>query len=237
MEERLVDVYIASLPRQLHIIKTVQSLWNQPEFGTISITCNNYTDMQWAEVQDALRRLDVLLYRGDNAKESNEKLKYLSTGSNYYIACVDDDLIYAPDYLKKLIKGCENYSAHVGLHGCVLSKGQISSYYRDRISYHCLKDVLRDTEVEILGNGVSLWKRQWYSDYDSWYENAPNVGCDDILVAIAAKRKGRRMIVLSHREGYITHKEQEEGDDYVFDKYKFNDSVQTDYINKIYKRL
>ena len=48
--KNLVDVYMASLWRQGHIVKTVNSLLLNPELGSVTIACNNYTDEQWESV-------------------------------------------------------------------------------------------------------------------------------------------------------------------------------------------
>ena len=123
MENRLVDIYMASLWRQGHIVKTVKSLLLNPEVGTITIACNNYSEEQWSFVNLELNDLKVTLHRTNNEKGgSNEKLRFIGTGNNYYICLADDDLIYPSDYLNKLIQGCEKYDAMVSLHGRIILK-------------------------------------------------------------------------------------------------------------------
>jgi len=238
METKLVDIYMASLWRQGHVVKTVKSLLLNPEVGSITIACNNYTDEQWKFVCEELNDSKITLHRTNNEKGSNEKLRFIGTGSNYYICLADDDLIYPPDYLNKLIQGCEKYNAMVSLHGRIIPKGIINSYYGQPLAvFRSLGTVEQDVEVDIVGTGVSLFKRNFYDDLNIWYEFCGTTSMDDIYVNYFAKKKGIRRIVLAHYEGYLKHKEQLPEDDYVFDRYRFDDKEQTDFINKFFNTI
>ena len=233
--EKKVDIYTASLWRQGHVVISIKSLMIQPEFGTATICCNNYTDEQWEYVNSELNDLKITLHRTNNEKGSNEKLRFIHIGNNEYICLADDDRIYPPDYLNKLIMGCEKYNAHVSLHGRIIPKGIIRSYYREPIAtYNALQTVLQDVEVDIVSNCGSLFKRNFYDDLDTWYDFCSIISMDDIYVNYFAKKKGIRRIVLGHQEGYVKHKKKSPEDDYVFDKYKYNDKPQTDFINKYF---
>jgi hypothetical protein len=237
MENRLVDVYMATLWRQGHAVVAINSLRFQPEFGTATIACNNWTDSQWEYIQKELSGDSrIVLYRGDNAKGSNEKLKHISKGNNYYIMFADDDLIYPPNYLEYMIQGCEKHNAHVSLHGVILAKGLIQSYYRNRTVYKGLGTVLFDQEVDLGSNCGSLFKRNFHDDLDKWYDFCGTTSMDDIYVNYFHKKRGIKRYVLAHNIGYIKHKEQFPEDDYVFNKYALtgNDKVQTDFINKYF---
>lgn len=240
MNNGLVDCYMAALWRQGFAVQTIATLRNQPEFGTATITCNNHTDEQWQYMLDTYKSdYQIYLKRGDNLKESNEKLKYVGNGSNEYVMFMDNDLLLPPDYLKYMIQGCEKYQAMVSLHGVVLGVGKIGSYYRDRMVLRGLKTVPFDSEVDIASNCGSLFKRKWHSDYDKWYDFCGNVSMDDCYVAYFMKKKGIRRYVLKHQEGYMKHKQQLPEDDYVFNKYALtgNDKAQTDFINNYFKKL
>ena len=235
---KLVDIYVASLWRQGHVVKTVESLLLSPEVGTITVSCNNYTDEQWNFVSEKLNNPIIVLHKTNNEKGSNEKLKFVGTGSNYYICLADDDLIYPPDYLNKLILGCEKYNAMVSLHGRLVPKGIIDSYYGQPLAiYRSLGTVEHDVEVDIASNCGSLFKREFYDNLDKWYDFCGTISMDDIYVNYFAKKKGVRRIVLAHQEGYLKHKQQFPEDNYVFDKHRYSDSVQTEFINKYFNVL
>lgn len=226
-----VDIYIASLWRQGHVVNTVNSILLNPEAEKITISCNLYTDEQWGYVNNELRNSKIKLHRTNNEKCSNEKLKYINNGNSPYIALIDDDLIYPSDYLKKLIDGCEKYQGHVSLHGVILNPRPIRSYYHNRIVYRGLGNVNEDVKVDIIGSGTLLFKREWYDDLDEWYDRCSNVSMDDIYVSFFARSKNIPRYVLAHKEGYLKHKEIKKEENYVFDKYVNNDKVQTDFIN------
>lgn len=249
MEDKVVDVFIASLPRQLHVVETVKSILANPETLTITITANNYSDLEWREVQKRLvnanveYQVPIYLHRGDNKKEANEKLKFVSKGYGKYVSYVDDDLVLAPTHFQYLIQGCEKYNAYVSLHGAILNPLPLGSYYRDRSVFRGLKTVLFDTPVDIASNCGSLFKREFFDEkfYATVYNNAPTVGMDDLLMAVACQQRGIKRYVLAHSEGYMKHKIQYPEDDYCFNKYTkvlgVSDKVQTDYLNKNYKKL
>ena len=237
-----VDIYMASLWRQGHCVQTFKSLVNQPEFGSAHLTCNNYTDQQFEYVLNELEDYNIKIHRHDNEKCSNEKLRYVDCGENEYMGFYDDDLIYPPDYLAKLMAGVDKYQAMVGLHGVVLKKGLIQSYYRDRHVFRGLKMVDRDYEVNIASNCGNMFKREWFtkSELSEWYERVNNVSMDDLYVAYFMKEKGIKCVVLAHEEGYTKHKQQFPEDDYVFDKHAKvagGDVIQTTFINSFYKKL
>jgi hypothetical protein len=236
--EKLVDIYMASLWRQGHVVKTVNSLLLNPEVGSITIACNNYTDEQWNFVNKELNDVRIVLHRTNNEKGSNEKLRFIGTGNNFYICLADDDLIYPSDYLNKLIQGCEKYNAMVSLHGRLVPKGIIGSYYGQPLAvFRSLGTVEQDVEVDIASNCGSLFKREFYTDLNKWYDFCGTTSMDDIYVNYFAKKKGVRRIVLAHKEGYLKHKQQFPEDDYVFDKHRYSDRVQTEFINNFFNKL
>jgi len=230
--KKLVDIYMASLWRQGHIIKTVNSLLKNSEVGSITVSCNNYTEDQWATVIQAFKNFGVMLYRTNNEKTSNEKLRFIGKGNNYYVCLADDDLIYPPDYLKRLIKGCEKYNAMVSMHGRIPLKGVLKSYYKDvKNVFSHIGEVKRDKEVVIASNCGSLFKRDFFDDLNKWYSTCGVIPMDDLYVNYFAKRNGIKRYVLAHEKGYLKHKPKDVGDRYVYDQYKDKDEVQTEFYN------
>lgn len=239
-EMREVDIFMASLPRQLHVVETVKTILANKETKSITITANKYSDELFEELTQKLLAVNVVtqipiyLYRGDNAKEANEKLKYVALGTGKYISFVDDDLLLAPNHFEYLISGCEKYNAYVSLHGVVLANRPLQSYYRDRMVLRGLGAVPFDSEVDIASNCGSLFKRSFFGNHtlEVLYQQAPNISMDDIIMGVLCRLNHRKCYVLKHDVGYMKHKVQYAEDEYCFDKYKFNDKVQTDYINK-----
>lgn len=231
-----VNCYCACIFRHYFEIETINSLRNQPEFATIDLTLNNYTDEQYQYVSNYFADDNrIIIHRHNNEKTSNEKLRYISSGNEKYVCLVDNDILYPNDYLAKLIKGSTDYHAMVSLHGCVLAPRPIGSYYRDRFVYRGLATVISDYEVDIASNCGSLWQREMFDNYDHWYENSPMIPMDDLIVANECRKRNVICMVIKHQEGYIRHKIQEKDEIYVFNMYKFNDKVQTNFINLNWK--
>jgi len=223
--ENSVDVYIASLWRDGHIIKSIESLIIQTEINTINISCNNYNDKQWKFINDKIKDNRIILNRTNNEKESNEKLKFIDKGNGKYISLCDDDLIYPKTYLNKLINGCEKYNAFVSLHGSILNKRPIKSYYNNRKVFRSLHSLDEDKEnIDIISNCGSLFKRSFFNNLDEWYDFCENISMDDIYVSYFCNLNNIKKVVLKHREGYLKHKKQLKSDNYVFDKYKNNEN-------------
>ena len=238
---REVDIYMASLWRDGHIVKTIGTFIGAPELKSIMIIANNYTDDQAEYIREKVfeqnvNSVELQIIRGDNKKECGERLKYAHTGNGKYIGYIDDDLLLSPGYLAYMIAGCEKYNAAVSLHGHVLLPRPIKHFYRGlKVVYRCLGAVAHDVEVDLLGNGITLFRREWFTrqEYQRIYKEAPSVGMCDIIMGRAFRDKGIKRWVLAHEAGYVRHKEQKATDHYIWDKYASdNDKVQTDYVNK-----
>ena len=238
-----VDVHMASLWRGGHIVKTAASLFSQPELHTLFVTLNNYTDEQYRNVCASLKAMaqendkKVVIRRAKNKKGSNEKLSQLAKSKSKYIAFADDDIIYPADYLLRLINGCNIHNAAVSFHGGVLREWPCKKYYdggREMKSWNISLD--KDTPVDILGTGVGLLKRVWFTE-DEWrelYNGAPEISMDDIYLSCILAQKGIGRFVLEHPGRCITIKPAEPEDGYVYDQYRDNDKAQVAWINEHY---
>jgi hypothetical protein len=233
--EHCVDIYMASLWRGGHVVRTAKSLLRQHELKTLTICCNNYTDEQFDYVSKELQDERVKLVRTNNEKGSNEKMRFMYEGTAKYIALADDDIIYPDSYLFKMIHGCNIHNGAVSLHGCVLTRLPIEKYYgsksRKVLSWNKHQD--RDMPADILGNGFILFKREWFSadELKNMYVSAPDVSMDDIILSCAIQKKRISRYVLKHGSAYASHKVSVSTDDYVYNRYKDNDKAQVRYIN------
>ena len=243
--ETCVDVHMAALWRGGHVVKTAESLLQNPELATLFITLNAFTPQQFKETKDAIKVLserygkNVVIRKGTNKKGSNEKLSQLPKSTAKYIAFADDDIVYPENHLMRLIAGCNVHNAAVSLHGAVLRRWPIKKYYngdREMKSWNIGLDA--DTRVDIIGTGVCLLKREWLTadELKDLYTSAPEVSMDDIIVSCLLSRKSIPRYVLEHLSGAITLKPNDPSDAYVYDRYKNDDAAQVEYINENYQR-
>ena len=234
--KKQVDIFIASLPRSYHIVQTINSLINQPEVNKIFLVCNNYTDSQYNILKKEINKYkNVIIFKSDNTLGCSERFKYIYLSTSKYIGFVDDDLIYPENYLSILINACDKYKGLVSFHGRILKKKKSCNYYRHTlIMYHCMKEVVRDVEVDIIGCGVSLVERALVPEIINYYEKITDANMDDIYFSYLALEYDLKRIVLAHPLNYFKAKKIDESDNYIYTKYKNKCSAQTLFINKYF---
>ena len=234
-----VNVYMASLYKDGHVIESIKSIIKQPQVKSLILSANNYTDEQYEKVIKEINSTKLIIYRTNNEKLSFEKLRFVNNDiSTKYVAFCDDDLIFYDGYFRKMISECELLDAVVSYHGGILKKPlPIEHYYPDRKSFSFNRDVRENKEVDIIGNGVSLFKRDWitYKQWKDLYNNAPEVSMDDITVSYTLRKNGKKLIVVKHSTGDVI--ERKNNNDTVYTLYKKNDSIQTDWVNKYFISL
>jgi len=233
-----VDIFIASMPRNFHILKTIESLINQPDLNKIFLICNCYDDKQYKYVLNQLHTYrNIIIFRRDNRFGCSERFFPMQMSTSKYIAFADDDLIYPETYLADLIRAADKYKALVSFHGCILFEGEIKNYYKDRKCYRCLGTVENDFEVDIVGVGASLCERALFSKIgvENYYSMILEPNMDDIYYSYLAAQNGIKRYVIAHSEGYLQHKVKEPGDNYIFDKKRKNCEPQTNFVNEYFK--
>lgn len=242
---RCVDVHMASLYRDGHLLKTLQTLCGQPEVATVYVTMNDYTAEQYKQTMEGIKDLQkqfgckIVTRRAKNQKGSNEKLSQLAKSTAPYIAFCDDDILYPADYFLRLIYGIRLHNGGVTFHGGILRKFPTNKYYdggREMKSWNVT--VPEDTKVDIMGSGVGMIRREWFSDEElkALYTNAPTTSMDDIILSCALSQKGIDRWVLAHPARVIAIKEPHPDDNYVYERYKNDNAVQVEYINSHLKR-
>lgn len=236
-----VNVYMASLYKDGHVIESIKSIIKQPQVKSLTLSANNYTDEQYENVVNEINSSKLIIHRTNNEKLSFEKLRFVNDDrSTKYVAFCDDDLIFYDGYFRKMISECELFDAVVSYHGAILKKPfPIEHYYPDRKSFSFNKNVGNNVEVDIIGNGVSLFKRDWitYKQWKELYNNAPEVSMDDITVSYTLRKNGKKLIVIKHNSGEIIERKDNKIVDTVYNLYKKNDSVQTNWVNTYFVSL
>lgn len=235
-----VDVYIPSLWRNKHILKTLASLLQNPEVKTITVVCNNYTQEQLSIVRNSCKDNRVKFIYGDNSRGSHERVKHIHKETGEFIGFADDDLIYPNDYYKRLIAGVDKYGGVVAFQGKVMKKTKAENFYRhiDK-NYKCLRKVAHDVTVDNVSCCVLLFRRDSFSyeELKGMYGRWEHGNMDDLYISWEFSRKGLPLTVLAHEGDYFTHKEKEDGDDYIFTRHKDNCKPQTDFLNSNLKSI
>ena len=122
--------------------------------------------------------------------------------ADVWLTC-DDDLVYPPDYVAKILVGLERYEhqAAVSFHGARLHDAP-KSYRGSREVFSCLKTVHRDQPVHVLGTGTlafpSRLLRPTLNDF-------PVKNMADLWFAKLLQAKAIPAVVLAHEEGWLKH--------------------------------
>lgn len=139
---------------------------------------------------------------------------------------VDDDLIYPPDYVETLKAKINAHNCIITCHGRTFNHHPIKSYYRDyAMKLRCLDQVHYDTLVQFGGTGAMAFKPEYFRP-----NHFPTSNMADIHVAIQAKKEGKKIIAIEHQAGWIKYQQVENT---IFERFKFDDAVQTGYVNSI----
>jgi len=220
---RRVDKVTASLcsipTRAKDLPVVVQSLQGQVDH--LNVFLNGYS-----HVPECLKQPWITVARSQDHEDRSDANKAFWTGrvEGYHLLC-DDDLIYPPDYVERLIAGIESRGrrAVVGAHGRIL-KPVLTNYYRSAAKVHrCLGRVQEDAAVHILGTGALAYHtdtiRLAWSDF-------PQGDMADIWFGVAAKKQQVPCVVLRHQPGWM-RLVREEQTDTIFDRASRADDVQT----------
>lgn len=217
-------INMATVPERLSAaLKAINSLYDQTPL--IRLYLNNFKDIPQEFKDDK-----ISIAQGKDLKSSG-KLFWAKTPNEHYF-CVDDDILYPSDYIKYSLAKLREYNDNViiSYHGRKFDKNKkIQNYFTDRLQYFNFKNaVMKDTPVEVIGNGVSCWNTNNIQiDLDKFRY----LYMDDILVSGQAAAQGKNRIVVAHKAGYL--KPIKTANTALYDKYKTNAKTQTNMYNSI----
>jgi hypothetical protein len=216
---------VATYKRDTCLFKTIDSIYNQAD--VINVALNSHKEIPIKLQNDS----KINCFITDNSIGDGFKFLKLEESDGYFFT-VDDDLLYPKTYAQYLIEKFEHYKGKyiVSLHGRNFLEHPVQSYYRSaHENYRCLGTVLNDVIVELGGTGVMMF----HTDLLKFsYKNILYANMGDIWLAKFAHEKNIKIVCLKHDEKYLGY-QSEVGNDTIFDKNAYNDSVQTELVNKI----
>lgn len=117
----------------------------------------------------------------------------------YYFSC-DDDLIYPPDYIERMIEAIERTGSIVTCHGRVLL-GENVPYYNGHNLYTCLGDVCYNVKVQVAGTGVTGFRTDYFNPAHLAINS--NQKMSDLIFSYYAMKEGKDIYMLPHQKGWI----------------------------------
>ncbi|MGB3974329.1 MAG: hypothetical protein WBL58_09255 [Peptococcia bacterium] len=198
-----VTAYMATFPtRELIIAEAVESLL--PQVDKLVIWVNGEM-----ELPQACYHEKVELYWGKDVLGFDigcaGKFAFAFEWEGY-IFTVDDDIVYAPDYVEKSIAKIEEYNRECifSYHGRI-TKLPITTYRSSKdMVKNCSfqQDVGKDTECHVIGTGVMFFHADTiFPKYDIMEMKHTNVS--DIHFAQSMDMRGIRTIVAEHQRGWL----------------------------------
>jgi hypothetical protein len=214
---------IASYQRPQQLIRCVQSIFDQADIIHVALNC-------YDEIPVELYDKKIVIHICDNSKGDAFKFLALNNSEGYYFSC-DDDIIYPADYSRFIIEHIEKYKRKsiISLHGRSFSKFPVPSYYRSSVNrVYCLRELIKDTEVQFGGTGVMAFHTDLMKipiDYFVY----PNMA--DVFIGKYAKENNIKTVCVKHGAGYII---QQETKDNIYSKTCRDDSLQTEIVNNLF---
>lgn len=192
-----VLVGIASIPERVESLEsTIASL--APQADRIAVSLNGHTEIP--PFLHCHSNVDAVL-RPRNGGDA-EKFAVVADWDGYVATC-DDDILYPPDYIDRIIAGIEKYGRRtiVGFHGGTTLGYNGASLAATHKQIRCLGELADDdTDVNVLGTGalgfhtagVPLWREVF---------RHPNMA--DVHLACHARLFGIPLVALAHQAGWL----------------------------------
>jgi glycosyltransferase involved in cell wall biosynthesis len=174
------------------------------------------------------------LFSKDHAGDIGDAGKFYSIDDiQGYHLTIDDDLIYPPDYVARLISAIEHYERRctISLHGRSFPPGKISSYYRSATGcYSCLRSVARDVFVHVVGTGVLAYHTDTVRVP---FETFQAANMADVWFSKYCQEKKVPRLVLKHAGGWVKDSPYYDQATSIYFNNCNDDTLQTQVMNSI----
>jgi hypothetical protein len=200
----LLNIYacIASIPeRENQLIRTVASIL--PYVDRLFLFLNDY-----CRVPSWLMNYTKVISFLSTAQKTNmgDGGKFFGLNKvsheNYYYFTLDDDMIYPPEYVWKMIEKIEKYNRKsiVGCGGYIM-KPTVSHFYKDRqVNWHISMPNTTDRSVHILHTCLTAWHS---SAVKFQYENCEKPNMADLWLALNAQQQKVPMILIERPSNWV----------------------------------
>ncbi len=219
-----VSASLATVPdREDALSRTVNSLL--PQVDCLRVYLNGFK-----HIPAFLEAPQIEIARNSHHGDLGDSGKFFwcDDNDNSYLLTCDDDIIYPPDYVAKLIGAIERYKIGVivGFHGIIL-KPPVRSYYRDRKVFHCSSHLDEDQYVHMVGTGCAAWHSSTLEMSLKDFK-IPNMA--DIWLGRLCQKQEVPVLTVARNAGWI---QIQDVSNTIFERCKNNDPVQTRIVNEV----
>lgn len=197
-----VVVGLCSIPQRAALLRqTVKSLASQVDAFYI------YLD-DYDHVPDFLQDChpQITVFRSTDHPKLRDNGKFLAfptLSMNCYYFTADDDIIYPPDYVSRMVQRIETYErqAVIGVHGVLLPE-QAEGYFSAFRKVHMFKKGLeRDALVNNLGTGTVAFHSSLLRGLDLTHFGTP--GMADLHLSVFCKQRNIPMVAIARPEDWL----------------------------------
>ena len=211
----MIQIGIASAAERIESLReTVNSLIKQT---TLPSKISLYCQYGHPARQEDFPGVEIIHYKKEHGPYLGDahKMWWASQTDGYYLVC-DDDLIYPPDYIERMIAGVEQYgrNAIVGLHG-VIMKPYPRKYYRDRIVLHGLHELKQDTPVHLVATCSAAWHT---SKVKFSFDDCKKASMCDIWLGLYAQKNKIPCVALNRPADWVRHTDKIDLKETIFAK-------------------
>jgi len=181
-----ISANLATIAQRKEVLpKMLNSIRKQVD--VVRVWCNDYNDSPLDGKFE-----NVEFYYGQDVTDRG-KFQWVEQ-DEYYLTC-DDDLLYPPNYVDRILDGLKRYpNSIVSFHGRRL-KGKGLGYYYEHKSYHCLREVEYDRLIDVPGSGVAAFDSSRFTPDVLGYDHDCMA---DILLGLEAAKGGVSVVCLEH---------------------------------------
>lgn len=107
-----------------------------------------------------------------------------------YLTC-DDDLIYPPDYVEKMVNWIQTYKCIISLHGRILTKHAQKYYSEEHFGIRYFQEVKQPYFLDTGGTGVMGFDTKYFKPM---IYNKPEKVCADLHCGLEAIKQGKKIL-------------------------------------------
>lgn len=193
----MIIAAMATMPQRLHLLeKAISSI--RPQVDVVRVYLNSFDEVpSFLKPEEGFLAKNFLGDIGDAGK-----FFWFDKGGFDYYLTADDDILYPPDYVMRLVEEFEarHQKAIVGVHGFVFSE-PIESYVTSRAEkYKCTYGLASARSVHIIGTATAILNR---TTIKLSLKDFPRHNMADLQLAIIAQKQQVPMVVISRDENWI----------------------------------
>lgn len=224
----MITVKIASIPERISQLEaTIESFLKKVD--SIQVYLNNYSF-----IPSFLNHRKICVFTSQEYGDIGDIGKfYQIEQQNGYILTIDDDLIYPPDYVDSMVRKIDFYqrNALICVHGNILPKQKLTSYYKDKQGIHFEKELESDIKVDVPGTGTLGFHTDNIKISQQIFLS-PNMS--DIWLAVHAKENNISIISVERANDWVIQARGKEFQRSIYQTSYQKDTYQTWVVNNLF---